>query len=77
MRIKILSWNVKGANSDEKRKLIKAFLKWYKADLFCIQKTKLKGLTHGIIRSLMVAWLPMWRALLVGFKSSRILQFSG
>ena len=77
MRIKILSWNVKGANSDEKRKLIKAFLKWYKADLVCIQKTKLKGLTHGIIRSLMVVWLPMRRALLVGFKSSRILQFSG
>ena len=45
MRIKILSWNVRGTNSDDKRKLIKAFLKGYKADLVCIQETKLKGLT--------------------------------
>ena len=62
MRIKILSWNVKGANSDEKRKLIKAFLKGYKADLVCIQETKLKGLTLGIIRSLMVGKFVDWVA---------------
>ena len=43
MRIKILSWNVRGANNAEKRKLIKAYVKMQKVDLVCIEETKLKG----------------------------------
>ena len=34
-KVKILSWNVRGANNVEKRKMIKAFLKMQNADLVC------------------------------------------
>ena len=50
--IKILSWNVRGANDISKRKLIKAFIKTQKADVVCIQETKWRTSTKRIIRSL-------------------------
>ena len=43
MKIRIISWNVRGANDAKKRKLIKVFLKTQQVDLVCIRKTKLKG----------------------------------
>ena len=82
VRIKILSWNVRGANSAEKRKLIKAFLKGFKADLVCVQETKPKGLTHGTIRRLMAGKFVDWVAAksegasggILIFWDSRVLQ---
>ena len=35
MKLRILSWNVRGANDKDKRKVIKAFLKSNKVDLVC------------------------------------------
>ena len=52
MKIKIQSWNVRGANDKTKRKLIKVFLKTHKADVVCIQETKWRSSPNGIIRSL-------------------------
>ena len=52
MTVRILSWNVRGVNNIEKRKLIRAFLNSQKVDLVCLQETKLKGLNRGILRSL-------------------------
>ena len=51
---RIFSWNVRGVNNVEKRGIIKAFLKMQKANLICLQETKLKGITRGMIRSLSV-----------------------
>ena len=36
MKIKILSWNVSGANDAAKRKVIKAFIKMQRADVVCL-----------------------------------------
>ena len=36
MRIRIVSWNVRGVNDREKRKLIKDVIKTQKADLVCL-----------------------------------------
>ena len=36
MRIRIVSWNVRGANDREKRKLIKDVIKTQKVDLVCL-----------------------------------------
>ena len=36
LKIRIISWNVRGANNAEKRKFIKVFLKTQKVDLVCI-----------------------------------------
>ncbi|RVW47336.1 hypothetical protein CK203_090338 [Vitis vinifera] len=52
MRIRIVSWNVSGANDREKRKLIKHVIKTQKADLVCLQETKLHEMTSAIVRSL-------------------------
>ena len=42
MKSKILSWNVRGANAPDKRKVIKNFLRSYRADLVCLQETKIQ-----------------------------------
>ena len=40
MNLKLLSWNVRGANESTKRKVIKSIIKKQKVDLFSIQETK-------------------------------------
>ena len=40
MKIKIISWNVRGVNDPDKRKVIKNFLRSYRADIVCLQETK-------------------------------------
>ena len=78
-RIIIISWNVRGANGGEKRTLIKALLKTQKADLICLQKTKFKGISSSLIRSLGVGdlwirWHQMRRGLLAMSLSFGILR---
>ena len=41
MKIKLVSWNVRGANDISKRKVIKAMIRSQRADLVCIQETKI------------------------------------
>ena len=52
MKSRILSWNVRGANNDTKRSLLKAFIKLQKADVVCLQETKIKKVMDGLIRSI-------------------------
>ena len=40
MKVKILSWNVRGVNNPEKRKSIKQFIKDERVDLVCLLETK-------------------------------------
>ena len=63
MRIRIVSWNVRGANDREKRKLIKDAIKTQKADLVCLQETKLQEMMSAIVRSLGVGRCLEWGAL--------------
>ena len=52
MKFKILSWNVRGANAPDKRKVIKNFLRSYRADLVCLQETKVQKMTLVLASSL-------------------------
>ena len=52
MKFKILSWNVRGVNAPDKRKVIKNFLRSYRADLVCLQETKVQEMTIDLVRSL-------------------------
>ena len=63
MKIKILSWNVRGANDVTKRKVIKAFIKMQRVDVVCLQETKFKEVSSGLIRSLGVGRFLDWAAL--------------
>ena len=40
MKIQILSWNVRGVNDPDERKVIKNFLRTHRVDLVCLQETK-------------------------------------
>ena len=63
MKIKILSWNVRGVNDVNKRKVIKAFIKMQRVDVVCLQETKFKEVSTGLIRSLGVGRFLDWTAL--------------
>ncbi|RVW16447.1 Transposon TX1 uncharacterized 149 kDa protein [Vitis vinifera] len=52
MKIKLVSWNVRGANDSSKRKVIKAMIRSQRADLVCIQEMKIQTMTEGVVRSL-------------------------
>ena len=63
MKIKILSWNVRGVNDRNKRKLIKALIRSQKVDLVCLQETKMIEMSLGVVRSLGVRRYLGWGAL--------------
>ena len=63
MKFKILSWNVRGANAPDKRKVIKNFLRSYRADLVCLQETKVQEMTIDLVRSLGVVRQLNWKEL--------------
>lgn len=50
--IKILSWNVRGLNAKEKRMIVKSLLQEWKADVVCLQETKLKEVSKKSIKDL-------------------------
>ena len=52
MKLRILSWNVKGANDRNKRMVLKSFIKTEKVDLVCIQETKIQDISLGLVQSL-------------------------
>ena len=52
MKIKILSWNVRGVNDSDKRKVIKNFIRTNRVDLVCLQETKVQEMNNDMVRSL-------------------------
>ena len=60
MKIKILSWNVRGANNRDKRKVIKALIRSQRADLVCLQETKIQDMSRGSVHSLGVGRFIGW-----------------
>ncbi|RVW66264.1 hypothetical protein CK203_065874 [Vitis vinifera] len=47
MKLRLVSWNVQGANDSSKRKVIKAMIRSQRADLVCIQETKIQTMNEG------------------------------
>ena len=63
MKLKVLSWNVRGVNDRSKRKIIKTFIRNQNVDLLCIQETKIQPMSEGMVRSLGSRRFLDWRAL--------------
>ena len=63
MNLNLLSWNVRGLNDRVKMSRICNLLYLWKADVVCLQETKLMAVTQGLIRSLWrcryVDWLSL------------------
>ena len=64
-----------GANNGEKRNLIKALIKSQKADLICLQETKLKGVLNKLVQSLGAGRCMDWVAANVTGASGGIIIF--
>ena len=62
MKLKILSWNVRGSNDKNKRKIIKTLIRSQIVDLICLQETKIQDMTQGIVYSLGVGRFLGWGA---------------
>ena len=52
MKIKILSWNVRELNDEEKMKLIKSVVRTQKVYLVCLLETKVQEMELQVVRSL-------------------------
>ena len=63
MKIKIIFWNVRGVNYPDKRKVIKKFLGRFRADLVCLQETKVQEMNSALVRSLGVGRRLNWEVM--------------
>ena len=63
MKLKILSWNVRGVNDLDKRKVIRNFIRTHRVDLVCLQETKVQEMNNEMVRSLGVGRFLNWTAL--------------
>ena len=63
MKVKILSWNVRGVNDPEKRKVIRNFIRTQRVDLVCLQETKIQGMNKAYVHSIGVGRFLDWKAL--------------
>ena len=61
MTLKIMSWNVKGVNNRDKRKVLKAFIRSKKVDIVYLQETKIHNMSVGMVRRLGVGRFLDWR----------------
>jgi exonuclease III len=52
MKPKIISWNVRSLNDKEKRLGIRGLLREWKANIVCLQETKMDVITREVVRSL-------------------------
>ncbi|GFZ13080.1 GATA transcription factor 15 [Actinidia rufa] len=59
MKSKMLSWNTRGLNDPDKRKVVKGLLNRWKCSVVCLQETKLKVVNQAIVQSL---WGGRWVA---------------
>lgn len=56
MKVKMVSWNVRGLNEISKRRLIRSLMKNWKADVYCFQERKLEKEIEVAARQLW-AWI--------------------
>ena len=63
MKVKIISWNVRGVNDPDRRKIIRNFIRNQRVDLVCLQETKIQEMSTAVARSLGVGRIFDWRAL--------------
>jgi len=57
MKVKILTWNVRGLNNEASKNLVKTSLQKWKADVICLQETKVN---KGVERVAFQLWPSRW-----------------
>ena len=75
MKLKLFSWNVRGANNSDKRNIIRNFIRSQRVDLVCLQETKFQEMSEADARSLGVGRLAEWRVVEAEGTTGGILVF--
>lgn len=57
MKVKLVSWNIRGLNSGDKRRFVKSLIFNWNADIVCLQESKLEGEVKDMIKEL---WGGRW-----------------
>ena len=52
MKLKIMTWNVRGVNDPDRRKIIGNFIRYQRADMVYLQETKVQEMNAILARSL-------------------------
>ena len=52
MNLRIVSWNVRGLNEQDKWLRVRSLVRKWKADFVCLQETKMELINRGVISSL-------------------------
>ena len=60
MKLRILSWNVRGLHDPDKGKVIKSVARKLKPYLACFQETKMREMSDKFVRSLGTGRRPKW-----------------
>ena len=61
MKLKLFSWNVRGANNPYKRNVIRNFIRSQRVDLVCLQETKIQEMSSACARSFGVGRFSEWK----------------
>ena len=75
MKIKILSWNVRGVNDSDNRKVIKNLIRTNRVDLVCLQETKVQEMNFDMVHNLGVGRFLDWTAMNAEGSAGGILMF--
>ena len=75
MKLKLLSWNVRGANNPNKRNIIRNFIRSQRVDLVCLQETKVQEMSLAVARSLGAGRMAEWRSVEAEGSAGGILVF--
>jgi exonuclease III len=59
MKLKIISWNVRGLNNPQKRGVVKNWLCEWKCDVVCLQETKLDKVDWVLVCSIWGTTVPL------------------
>ena len=51
MKLRVVSWNVRGMYDPNKRMVIKSMVRKHKPDLVCLQETKMKEMSDRVVKS--------------------------
>ena len=57
-----MTWNVRGVNDLDRRKIIRNFIRYQRADMVCLQETKVQEMNATLARSLGAGRFFDWRA---------------
>ena len=63
MKLKMISWNVRGLNDFQKRLVVRNLLREWKCDIICLQETKLDGMDSQMVCSLWSCLYVDWAVL--------------